>query len=193
MLLVLSQERRDLVSGGQFSSASASPSAYSSSARFSGGGDFNAPYFPPPFPQQQLDFHPHVAAATADAYSHLNSFPGHQQWSHAAAASVAAGQRNAARDAQEAAALHSFQAANGQLHPFQQAAYDQANARRSDYPQIRRPDILVHTGGHSGIPSDQDLMQLSSASMLQQVMDVDGLVSQKTSESKNWRTKKMPK
>lgn len=154
------------MSVGQFTSSSVSPSSYSSAARFTGGGsvtDFQPPYFPPPFPQQQLEFH---NAATGDAYSHLNTFQTHQPWSHA----VATGPR---RDAQEAA-LHSFQTANGQLHSFQQA-YD---ARRGEYPQIRRPDILVHTGVHSGIPSDQDLMQLSSqTAMLQQVMEVDGQVS----------------
>ncbi|GAV02262.1 hypothetical protein RvY_12853-2 [Ramazzottius varieornatus] len=155
------KDRRDLVSAGQFSSASVSPSSYSSVARFASGNGgvdtFNAPYFPPPFNTQQLDFHPHVTAATADAYSHLNSFGAHQQWSHAV---------TPRRDGQESL----FQTANGQLHSFQQA-YD---ARRSEYPQIRRPDILVHSGVHSGIPSDQDLLQLNSASMLAQVMDVEG-------------------
>ncbi|XP_055329022.1 transcription factor AP-2-beta-like isoform X2 [Paramacrobiotus metropolitanus] len=156
-------DRRDLVSVGQFSSASVSPSSYSNAARFSGGSaDFQPPYFPPPFAQQQLEaYHPHVATA-ADAYSHLNTFQTHQSWSHAVAPR---------RDAQDA--LHSFQpTANGQLHAFQAGAYDTRG--RPDFPQIRRPDILVHAGPHGGIASEQDLMTLSSASMLQQVMEVDG-------------------
>lgn len=153
-----------MISSGQFSSASASPSY--SATRYTGNGgpaDFQPPYFP--YPQQHLDFNSHVNGV--DAYAHLNNFPP-QQWQHVVG--------NTRRDAQEA--LHTFQTANGQHLSFQ-PAYD---ARRGEYPQIRRPDILVHAGvgAHAGMPSEQDLMQLSSASMLQQVMDVDGQVNRQT-------------
>ncbi|XP_041357257.1 transcription factor AP-2-epsilon-like isoform X2 [Gigantopelta aegis] len=142
--------RSDLVASqglGQLVSSIGGSGTFSSAPRLSHtpNTDFQPPYFPPPYnlpPQQSVDFHHHV---NADPYSHLNSFqtPQHHynhQLHHT--------DRNVLRHREDG--IHN-------MHPGLPGAYD---SRRTDYGQIRRPDVLMHGGPH-GLTLEQDPSLLS--------------------------------
>ncbi|XP_076441322.1 transcription factor AP-2-epsilon-like isoform X2 [Babylonia areolata] len=133
---LMTQDRRpDLVGGhGGFSHlVSSNSSTFSPAPRLTHApaGDFQPPYFPPPYTgQQPMDFHhSHV---NPDPYSNVNPFQQNHHYNQLA------GERNVLRRDDSLG-----------MHPgLSGAAYD---TRRADYMSaVRRPDVLHH-GGHPGL------------------------------------------
>ncbi|BFZ00088.1 hypothetical protein BsWGS_03127 [Bradybaena similaris] len=145
-LLEGTEDRRpDLVGshGGFGHLVSTSSGSFSSAPRLShtpaGAGDFQPPYFPPPYqPQQAMDFHHHQV----DPYGHVNPFQQsgqHYNQLHPTDRSMLARREE-----------------HLNMHPG--LGYD---SRRPDYMSgLRRHDVLHH-GPHPGLSLDQDPSLLS--------------------------------
>ncbi|CAG2116688.1 unnamed protein product, partial [Medioppia subpectinata] len=189
------EERRELVSGhggglGPIGSIGGSAGSFSSNPRLTHtptSADFQPPYFPPPYnlPQQQLDFHHHhavnaaAAAAAADPYSHLNSLTAPQQYHQLHPAQAARGGHNVLpggrRD--DSDGLHLQSNMHSGLHSgygdvtVSVAASVNAARRGTDmvYANVRRPDVLMHSGHHT--LSEQDLLNLHNAGALPSLDD----------------------
>ncbi|XP_070194112.1 transcription factor AP-2-epsilon-like [Littorina saxatilis] len=138
--------RSDLVGGhGGFSHlVSSNSTTFSSAPRLTHtpAGDFQPPYFPPPYPPQQpMDFH-HAHVNAGDPYSNVNPF----QQNHY----NQLGDRNVLQRHRDDSLMHAAAGLGG--------SYD---ARRTDYMGgMRRTDVLHH-GGHPGLSLDQDPSLLS--------------------------------
>ncbi|CAG2164586.1 unnamed protein product [Oppiella nova] len=191
-------ERRELVSGhggglGPISSIGGSTASFSSTPRLTHtptSADFQPPYFPPPYnlPQQQLDFHHHhavnaaAAAAAADPYSHLNSLGAPQQYhqlhpAHPAHPQTARGHNVLSGGRRDDSDLHLQSNMHSGLHSgygdvtVSVAASVNAARRGTDmvYANVRRPDVLMHSGHHT--LSEQDLLNLHNAGALPSLDD----------------------
>ena len=154
-----------------------SSGSFSSTSRLAhtpSSADFQPPYFPPPYnlPQQQIDFHhahavnAAAAAAAVDPYGHLNSLAGQQQYHHAQIHQSQA--RNAhvlQASRRDDAELQLHSNMHGGIH-HGYADVTMSNSRRTAndmYSNMRRPDVLMHSGHHP--ISDQDLLNLHNSTI----------------------------
>ena len=117
-----------------------------------------------------------AAAAAADPYSHLNSLGGPQQYHQLHPAQTGRGSHNVLpggrRD--DSDSLHIQSNMHSGLHSgYGDVTVSVANvARRGSemvYANVRRPDVLMHSGHHT--LSEQDLLNLHNAGALPSLDD----------------------
>ena len=135
-------------------------------------------------PQQQLDFHhahavnAAAAAAAADPYSHLNSLTAPQQYHqlHPAAQARSHNVLSGGRRDEDALHLQSNMHSSGIHSGYGDVSVSVAasvNAARRGtemvYANVRRPDVLMHSGHHT--LSEQDLLNLHNAGALPSLED----------------------